>query len=322
MKAAYYDQYGPPDVFRIESIPKPVLASDEVLVRVICTTVNRTDTGMTSAIYFVSRLFTGIFKPSKNVPGTDFAGIIEAIGDEVEIYKVGDEVFGFNDQVLSSQAEYMKIKANGNLLLKPENVGFEEAAASIEGAHYAINICRYIHVKKGDHVMVNGATGGIGSAAVQLLKSFGANIVATANTPNIELVKNLGANKVIDYLKADFTQTEDRFDYVVDAVGKSSYKACKKILKPKGIYVSSELGENGANIWLALASFFKSGKKVKFPVPSGVKESLRIVQGLLEKGEFHPVIDRKYELEEVVDAYKYVASGQKTGNVILSIQRP
>jgi len=324
MRTAHYTRYGSPDVFSVIDTLKPTPKDNEILVRVICTTVNRTDTGMTSAIYFVSRVVTGLRKPKKTTPGTDFSGIVEAVGDKVSRFKIGDEVFGFDDNILSSQAEYLTIPEEGKIDLKSKNATFEEAAASIEGAHYALNMIKNLPLKEGDHILVNGATGGIGSAAVQLLKNYksGIRVTAVGNTQNLDLVRNLGADRVIDYLKEDFTAEDVKYSHILDTVGKSSFNKCKPLLSEKGIYISSELGKNGANLWLSIIGLFKSGRKVKFLIPSGIKESLSTMRKLLDEKKFKPVIEKSYPLEEIVEAYKYVTSGQKTGNVILSIQHP
>jgi NADPH:quinone reductase-like Zn-dependent oxidoreductase len=201
----------------------------------------------------------------------------------------------------------------------PENFSFDEAAPISEGAHYALCDIRAAKVQPGQHVMVYGATGAIGSAAVQLLKHFGAIVTAVCNTKNVELVKSLGADSVIDYQTQDFTKTESRFDFIFDAVGKSSFGQCKPLLKDKGVYISTELGKNGENVLLALTTPLRGGKRLLFPIPSINKDDLTFLKELVEKGEFKPVIDRSYPFEQIVEAYQYVESGQKTGNVILKI---
>lgn len=319
MKAAVYTKYGPPEVFQIKEIDKPHPKENEVLVKIHATTVNRTDTGMTSANYIVSRVVTGLFKPTKTTPGTDFSGVVEAIGIKVTRFKVGDEVFGFDDNILSSHAEYMCIDSYGKIEFKPQNVSHEVAAASCEGAHYALNMMKSGKVRAGQKILVNGATGAIGSAAVQLLKNKGIHVTAVANTKSLELIKSLGADRVIDYLKEDFTLEDEEYDIIVDAVGKSSFKKCKKLLKKKGIYMSSELGKGGANVWLALLKPFMGSKKVHFPIPQDIKTSLSIMKKHLEKYNFKPVIEKRYKLEEIVEAYTYAASGQKTGNLIIEM---
>lgn len=199
------------------------------------------------------------------------------------------------------------------------SMSFEEAAALTEGAHYALCNIRAAKVAAGQNVLVYGATGAIGSAAVQLLKSRGAHITAVCNTRNVELVKSLGADKVIDYQTQDFTQIKDRFSFIFDAVGKSSFRQCKPLLTPRGIYISTELGKNGENIFWALLTPLGRGKRLLFPLPAISKDDVIYLRDLFEKGEYRPVIDRLYSLEEIVEAYKYVETGQKTGNVILKM---
>lgn len=320
MKAAVRHQYGGPEVLSIQNVPKPQPKPDELLIKVHCSTVNRTDCGILSGKPYLIRAFVGPFKPRDQSPGTDFAGTVEAVGASVTQYQMGDRVWGLNDNGMASQREYMTISQKGNLLRIPDGVSFETAVSSAEGAHYAINFINKVKLKEGDKVMVNGATGAIGSAAVQILKAQGIEVTATANTLNLEKVKALGPDRVINWEEEDFTQLDEQFPFVFDAVGKSSFGACKRILTPKGIYISSELGPRSENPFLALIAPFKRGKTVRFPVPANIKASLAHMQSLLEKGQFNPLIDRTYPLEEVQEAYRYVSSGQKTGNVILQME--
>lgn len=320
MKALFYTKYGnPTKVFQLQEVEKPMPKPHEVLVRVHATTVNRTDEGIVTARYFVSRFFSGLFSPKKSIPGTDFAGQIEAVGPSVTSFKVGDRVFGFNDEVLSSHAEYLCLSEDEALLHIPIDISYEKAVACCEGAHYAYNFSNKVVIKAGQKVLVNGATGAIGSAAVQLLHYLGAEIVAVANTKNLELVKNLGAFRVIDYTQNDFTKENEKYDFIFDAVGKSSFTKCKRLLNPKGIYISSELGWMASNIFLALFTPLFGGKKVKFPLPVNIKRSLSFIKQLIEKDKFKAVIDRTYPLEKIIEAYQYVQTGQKTGNVVIII---
>ncbi len=319
MKAVVHTKYGPPEVLQIKEVEKPVPKDKEVLIKVYATTVNRTDCGFRSAEYFISRLFSGLFKPKNQILGNEFAGVIEEIGEGVSLFTIGDRVFGYNDTKFGAQAEYMTMGENEAIVTMPDNLSFEEAAPITEGAHYALCDIRAAKVKSGQNVMVYGATGAIGSAAVQLLKYFGANVTAVCNTKNVELVKSLGADDVIDYQKQDFTKTNKKFDFVFDAVGKSSFGQCKPLLKDKGIYISTELGKNGENIFYALTTPLFGGKKVLFPLPTIRKEDVLFLKGLVEEGKFKPVIDRKYSLEKIVEAAKYVEAGQKTGNVVITV---
>ncbi|MBP9549059.1 MAG: NAD(P)-dependent alcohol dehydrogenase, partial [Chitinophagales bacterium] len=242
MKAAIYNHYGPPDVVSIQEMDKPIPKEDEILIKVIASTVNRTDTGLRSAQYFISRFFTGLFKPKYKVLGNEFAGVIEQIGSSVSSFKIGDRIFGFNDTHFGGHAEYMIVREADAIATIPDTISFIEAACITEGAHYALVDIRAAKVQSRQNVMVYGATGAIGSAAVQLLKHFGAHVTAVCNTKNVDLVKSLGADVVIDYMQEDFTQTQQKFDFVFDAVGKTSFGKCKPILTKKGIYISTELG--------------------------------------------------------------------------------
>lgn len=319
MKAALHFKYGPPEVVQVMDIPKPEPKENELLIKVFASTVNRTDCGFRSAEYFVSRFFSGLFKPNNKILGSDFAGVVEATGKSVTAFKIGDKVFGFNDVTFGGHAEYLVIKETASIATIPEGVSFETAAAITEGSHYALCDIRAAKVKPRDDVMVYGATGAIGSAAVQLLKHFKAHVTAVCNTKNVDLVKSLGADVVIDYQTEDFTRTTKQFDFIFDAVGKSSFAQCKPLLKPKGIYISTEPGKNGDNIWKALVTPLFGGKRVLFPLPTISKSDVEFLKQLVKKGEFKPVIDRHYTLDQIVEAYLYVESQQKTGNVIIVV---
>ncbi len=252
MKAIVWTKYGPPDVLQLKEVEKPIPKDNEVLIKIHATTVNRTDCAMLRAEPFISRFVTGLFKPNKPIQGTEFAGKIEAVGKNVSSFKVGDMVFGFDDNNFGSHAQYMTILEDKALTTIPKNMTYEQAAASTEGAFYAYNFINKVNLKSGQKVLVNGATGAIGSAAVQFLKYFGANITAVCNTKNIELVKSLGADKVIDYTKEDFTKDDQKYNFIFDTVGKSSFAKCKPLLQPDGVYISSELGSMAKNIFFAL----------------------------------------------------------------------
>ncbi len=319
MKAAIHTKYGPPEIIELRDIPKPTPKNTEVLIRVYASTVNRTDSGFRSAEYFISRFFSGLFRPKHRTLGCEFSGVVEEIGENVTSCKIGDKVFGFNDKTFGGHAEYIVVDENSALTTLPQNMDFYTAAPLTEGAHYALNHIRAARIKKGQNTLVYGATGAIGSAAVQLLKHFGASVTAVGNTKNIELVKSLGADEVIDYQTQDFTQTETKFHFIFDAVGKSSFRQCKPLLTENGIYISTELGKNSENIFLALTTAFTKGKKVLFPIPAITKEDVVFLKQLTESGEFKPVIDRYFPLDQIVEAYTYVETGQKTGNVVLRI---
>lgn len=319
MKAIIHTQYGPPEVLSLADMPKPSPKANEVLIKVYASTVNRTDCGFRSAEYFISRFFSGLFKPKKPILGNEFAGIIEEVGSAVTTYKVGDKVFGYNDKTFGAHAEYMVIAEDAPFTTMPDNLSFYEAAPIVEGAHYALCDIRAVKVKAGQNVLVNGATGAIGSAAVQLLKYFGANITAVCNTQNMQLVKSLGADEVIDYTQTDFTKLNKQFDFVFDAVGKSTFGKCKPLLTNKGIYISTELGPYGQNPFLAIFTPLFGGKKLLFPIPTISKDDVVFLKQLVVQGHYKPVIDREYKLEQVVEATKFVETGTKIGNVVIRI---
>jgi NADPH:quinone reductase-like Zn-dependent oxidoreductase len=320
MKAAVHTRYGPPEVVRISQVEKPTLKDNELLVKVHATTVNRTDCACRAARPFFMRFFTGLTRPRATVLGNEFAGVVEAVGAGVTFFKIGDQVFGYNEGPFGAHAEYMSIPEGGSLATMPANVTYEQAAPSTEGSHYALAHIRAAKIQSGQDVLVYGATGAIGSAAVQLCKSLGANVTAVCDTDRVELVRGLGTDRVIDYTAEDFTRDEQTYDVVLDSVGKSSFGQCKRLLKPCGIYISSELGPLAQNPLLALISPLHGGKKVMFPIPKHDQEMVGYLKELIESGEFMPVVARTYPLDQIVEAYRYVETGQKTGNVVISLE--
>ena len=229
-------------------------------------------------------------------------------------------MFGYSEDRFGAHAEYLALPEGEALATIPANVSFEEAAPSTEASHYALTFIRKARIRSGQEVLVHGATGAIGSAAVQLLKSLGATVTATSDTAHVELVRSLGADRVIDYTAEDFTKDARTYDVVLDAVGKSSFGRCKRLLKPRGIFLSSDLGPLSQNPVLALVTPLFGKRKVMFPIPR--KHDRAIVEyfrGMLESGSFRPVIDRRYPLDQIVEAYRYVESGQKIGNVLITV---
>jgi NADPH:quinone reductase-like Zn-dependent oxidoreductase len=316
-----YERYGPPDVLKLKEVDKPVPKDNEVLVRVCAATVNRTDCGIVRGKPFIIRFFTGILKPKKSIPGTEFAGEIESVGKIVTSYKAGDRVFGFFDIGTESLAEYLAISEKAPLTTMPVDITFKQAAASSEGAHYAYNFINKVKLESGQKVLVNGATGAIGSALVQLLKYHGAFVTAVCRGEHFELVRSLGADDLIDYTQEDFTKTDGIYSFIFDAVGKSTFARCKPLLEPGGVYISSELGFMAQNPILALTTSILGKKTVKFPLPSDCRRSIHLIKQLIEEGKFKAVIDKEYPLEQTVEAYKYVQTGQKVGNVVITLKQ-
>jgi NADPH:quinone reductase-like Zn-dependent oxidoreductase len=318
MKAAIHTRYGPPDVVRVCEAEKPTPERTGVLVRVHAATVNRTDCAFRAGTPFVARPVYGLVRPRARVLGSEFAGVVEATGSSVTSFQVGDRVFGYNEGRFGAHAEYMTIPEDGSIALIPAGVAFEEAAPSTEGSHYALSLIGAAKVRSGQDVLVNGATGGIGSAAVQLLKSLGANVTAVCATDHVDLVRSLGADRIIDYTAEDFTRDEQTYDVVLDAVGKSSFGRCKRLMKPHGVYLSSELGPMAQNPFLALISPLSRGKKVLFPIPKHDQAMVRLLAGMIQSGAFKPVVDKRYPLDQIVEAYRYVETGKKVGNVVIA----
>ena len=321
MKAAVRTRYGPPEVVRIAEVDQPAVTDHEVLVKVHVTTVNRTDCGFRAAKPFIVRFFSGLIRPRVTVLGSEFAGVVEAVGRGVTSVEVGDRVFGYNEGRFGAHAEYLSIPEDGPLATIPANVTYEEAAPSTEGSHYALACITKAKIASGQHVLVNGATGAIGSAAVQILKTLGAVVTAVCDTEHVELVRGLGADRVIDYTAEDFTKDEQTYDVVFDAVGKSSFGRCRRLLKPRGFYLSTDLGPLSQNPILALITPLFGGKKAMMPIPPKYDQELvRHFKEMIESGAFRPVIDRRYPLDRIVEAYRYVETGQKIGNVVISVE--
>ena len=317
MKAAIRRNYSPPKGISIESMAIPKPKENEVLVKVHTTTVNRTDCANLTAKPFIMRFVLGFSKPRQIVLGTDFAGEIIECGSNVSNYALGDRVFGFIDTGIASQAEYVLISEK-NIFRIPDEIDFKSAAASLEGAHYAYTFIHKTNIQSGQKIFINGATGAIGSALLQFVKQYDVKIAATADTENIELIKSLGADNVYDYTQIDFTVEKEKFDFIFDAVGKSTFGKCQHMLTEKGIYISSELGPFAQNVFYPLFNSFKK-QKVIFPVPFNYNKTIPYIQEALKKGVFKPVIDRVYVLNDISEAYEYVLSGKKTGNVLVSM---
>lgn len=318
MRAVVYDRYGPPEVQRIEDVPRPVPRDDEVLVRIQATTVTRTDCGIRAGKPFFVRFIFGLRRPKQRILGTELAGEIEAVGAGVNRFAVGDHVFGSTAAFKSgSHAEFVCVPQSGPLALKPAAMTFEQAAAVTDGAVLALMCLESVHPQSGQAILVYGASGAIGTAGVQLARHFGADVTAVCNTKNLDLVKSLGADRVIDYTQEDFTKNGLRYDVIFDAVGKQSFSGCKGSLKRGGAYVATD---GLRNIFLAMWTARIGDRKVLFPIPPHyTQENVLLIKELIEAGKFRAVVDRCYPLADVVAATRYVETEQKTGNVVLTI---
>jgi len=316
MRAVVYDRYGPPEVLRLEDVERPVPKEDEVLVRIHATTVNRTDCGFRSADPFISRLFTGLRRPKRRILGIELAGEVEAVGAAVSEFAVGDRVFGLS---AGTHAEFLCVRESRRLAHMPAAMTFEEAAAVCDGAITALAFLRRADVRKGQKILIYGASGSIGTAGVQLAKYYGAHVTAVCNTKNVELVRSLGADEVIDYLHEDFTKNGGTYDVIFDAVGKHSFRRCRGSLKLGGMYAATDLGFLWHVPILALLTRRIGDRKVLFPIPRATKKDVLFLKELIEAGAYRAVIDRCYPLEDVVEATRYVETQQKTGNVVLTV---
>jgi NADPH:quinone reductase-like Zn-dependent oxidoreductase len=319
VQAVIYTSYGPPNVLKIKNIEKPTPKEDEVLIQVYYSTVNRTDCGFRSAHYFISRLVTGLLKPKYTISGSEFAGEVVEVGESVTKFKIGDRVFGFDDVRAGAHAEYVAKHENGPIAHIPDQIDFRTAAAAGEGATYALNDIQGAKVVHGQKVMVFGATGAIGSAAVQIMKYIGAEVTAVCSKSKFEHIASLGADRVHEYENGEYLHTQARFDFIFDAVGKSSYGEMKQLLKSTGIYCSTELGKVGQNPLLAIWFAITGSRRVIFPIPKVNHVVMEQIQNLLTRGVFKPLIDREYPIDRIVEAVQYVEKGHKAGNVLIKI---
>ena len=320
MKAAVRSKYGSPEVLSIKELDIPTPKDDEVLIRVHASTVNRSDCHVLTGKPFIMRLFTGLSKPKRSIIGTDFVGQIEAVGSTVSSFKVGDKLMGFGGGFgTGSQAQYRVLpetKATKITVTLPNNLSYDEAAACLEGSFYAASYINHMKIIAGQKALVYGATGAIGSAYVQILKYYGVYVTAVCGGENSALIRSLGADKIIDYKTEDFTKDNERYDYVFDAIGRSSFAKCKRLLNKNGMFIPS----NGLeNIFLAPITGLLGGKKVAFIAPAYRNATLSFIKDLVEKGNFKPVIDRKYPLDKIAEAYAYVMTGEKIGNVVITM---
>jgi NADPH:quinone reductase-like Zn-dependent oxidoreductase len=320
MRAVVNAEYGGPDVLRILDVERPVPADNEVLVEVYATTVNRTDCGFRAPWPWFIRLFAGLRRPRRTILGSEFAGVVAEAGPAVTAFAVGDQVFGVNSDRFGAHAEYLCVRESAPIAAKPSGTSFEEAAAVCDGAILAMTCLTWANLRAGQRILIYGASGSIGTAGVQLAKHTGAHVTAVCNTENVEVVRSLGADEIIDYTVEDFAANGQTYDVVFDAVGKKSFGECKSSLTDGGSYVSTDLGPYSQNVPLMVWTRFVGSKKAMMPIPRYTKDKVLRIKELVEAGAYRAVIDRSYPLEEAADATRYVETEQKTGNVVLVVR--
>jgi NADPH:quinone reductase-like Zn-dependent oxidoreductase len=321
MRAVVHDRYGPPEVLCIGEVARPVPKEDEVLVRVYASTVTRGDAmGVRSVQYRFTRLFTGVRRPRRTIFGTEFAGRVEAVGAVTSEFLVGDDVFGIKG---GASAEYVTVPERGVIATKPGGLTYEEAAAIPDGSLLALTMLRPVEPLRGKSVLVYGAAGSIGTAAVQLLlHHFEADVTAVCDGKDVEFVRSLGAERVLDRFREDFTKSGETYDVIFDAVGKLSFRRCRRSLNRCGVYVTADLGFMYHVPLAALVTRLVGSRRAKLGFGRYRKEDLGLVKELVDAGKYRPLIDRRYALDEIVEAVRYVESGQKTGNVVLRVSAP
>jgi NADPH:quinone reductase-like Zn-dependent oxidoreductase len=318
VRAVAHDRYGPPEVLRVDEVERPKPEENEVVVRVHASTVTRADAmGVRSNEYRFARVFTGIRRPRQTGFGSEFAGVVEEVGATVSGLGAGDEVFGVR---AGASADYVAVREDGVIAPKPAGLSFDEAAAIPDGSLLALSCLRPAYPLAGKTVLVYGAAGSVGTASVQLLAHhFEAEVTAVCDTKDVELLRSLGASEVLDRFRDDFTKSGKTYDVIFDAVGKHSFRRCRRSLAAGGVYISMDLGFMYHLVPLALVTRFVGSRRATIGIGRYRKEDLLLVKKLVEAGKYRPVIDRTYELTDVVEATRYVESGQKSGNVVLRV---
>lgn len=318
MRAVVNTRYGSPDVLRIEEVRRPEPSAGEVLVRIHATTVTRTDVGLLRADPFITRFFVGLTRPRLTTLGLDFAGEVEEIGAGVTRFRPGDRVFGMSSNHYGAHAEYLRMPERASITTMPAGLPFNEAVVC-EGAWYAHSVLQAFGLEPGHRVLIYGASGAIGTAAVQLARFYGAEVTAVVGAQHLDLVRSLGAEHAIDYTAQDFTRIGRTFDFVFDAVGKTTYFRCRRLLGPGGTFAASDVGPWWQNPLLAMGSSINRSRSVIFPLPKNPAGLVDFVKARVEAGQFRAVIDREYPLEAIADAYRYVETGRKVGIVVINV---
>jgi NADPH:quinone reductase-like Zn-dependent oxidoreductase len=319
MKAVVHTRYGGPEVLSLQDIPRPVPAADEVLVRVHATTVNRTDCGFRSATPWFARFFTGWRGPRHTVLGSEFAGEVVEVGGDITEFAVGDRVFGVNQRTFGANAEYMLNRERDAIAQIPEGMSCQEAAAIPDGVVLARTCLTAAGVGPGTKLLIYGASGSIGSAGVQLAKHLGADVTAVCDTAALDIVRSLGPDRVIDYTQEPFLGTGARYDVIFDAVGKLSFRRVRRSLTPDGVYATTDLGWLWHQPLLSIATRFVGRQRAMLPLPSYRKEHVLFAKELVEAGAYRALIDRRYPLDQIVEATRFVESGRKIGNVVIDV---
>jgi NADPH:quinone reductase-like Zn-dependent oxidoreductase len=324
MKAVVYTKYGPPEVLELKEVEKPTPKDNEILVKVHATAITAKDVRIRAlrvptSYWLLARLYFGFRKPRRPILGSDLAGEIEAVGKDVTLFKEGDQVFGTTTgERFGAYAEYISLPEDSVLTIKPSNLNYEEAAAIHFGANSALYFLKKADIQSGQKVLIYGASGSVGTYAVQLAKYFGAEVTGVCSTRNLEWVKELGADKVIDYTKVDFTKSGETYDVIFDTVGKASFSGCINSLKEGGIFLDAVAAPSGI-----FRRFWTSKRTNKKALGGSAKDNIQdlvFLKELIEAGKLKPVIDRRYHLEEIVEAHKYVETGRKKGNVVLIVE--
>lgn len=323
MKAVVATAYGDHNVLQVREIEKPQPKENEVIVRIMASAATTADTMMLTGKPLIARLFVGLRKPKHPVPGTGFAGIIDQVGENVSRFRVGDRVFGETTLAFGTNAEFVAVPENGVMLPMPENLPYEEAANFCDGHLTSYNFLKEVaSLVPGQRILINGASGSLGTSAIQIAKYFGAHVTGVCSGKNTGLVKSLGADEVIDYQKEDFTQGEEKYDFVYDTVGKSSFRSCKPVLKEGGVYLSPVL-KFSLLLQMILTSVTGS-KKAKFEATGANSDDklrglLTQVMDIYHDGKLKTIIDRQFPLEKLAEAHRYIAGGHKKGNVVIVV---